>query len=83
MVVRPLLPAGRPDQIEVLGAAVENFAGTDDTPALPVERRDEVLANLVGAVAAYLVQSGFEAYTVAGGTYAWQRAGHPVETGLS
>lgn len=28
--------------IEVLGAAVENFAGTDDTPALPVERHDEI-----------------------------------------
>jgi rhodanese-related sulfurtransferase len=33
------------------------------------------------AVADYLVRSGFEAYSVAGGTYAWMGAGQPVETG--
>jgi len=33
------------------------------------------------AVADFLVRSGFEAYSVAGGTYAWVRAGQPVETG--
>ncbi len=33
------------------------------------------------AVADFLVRSGFEAYSVAGGTYAWLRAGQPVETG--
>ena len=34
------------------------------------------------AVAEYLVHAGFDAYSVAGGTYAWQRAGRPLETGL-
>ena len=33
------------------------------------------------AVADFLVRSGFEAYSVAGGTYAWMRAGRPVESG--
>ena len=33
------------------------------------------------AVADYLVRAGFEAYSVAGGTYAWMQAGQPVETG--
>ena len=34
------------------------------------------------AVVDYLVQAGFDAYNVAGGTYGWQRAGRPLETGL-
>ena len=34
------------------------------------------------AVVEYLLHAGFDAYNVAGGTYAWQRAGRPLETGL-
>ncbi|WP_148573879.1 rhodanese-like domain-containing protein [Nocardioides caldifontis] len=33
------------------------------------------------AVADFLVRAGFEAHSVAGGTYGWMQAGHPVETG--
>ena len=33
-------------------------------------------------VADFLAAQGFEAHNVAGGTMAWIRAGHPVDTGL-
>ena len=38
--------------------------------------------NRSAAITDLLVHRGYDAYNVAGGTYAWQRAGRPVETGL-
>lgn len=42
ILVAAMLARAITHPIEVLGAAVQNFAGADDTPALPVERRDEI-----------------------------------------
>lgn len=33
------------------------------------------------AMTAFLIRAGFEAYSVAGGTQAWARAGHPIVRG--
>jgi rhodanese-related sulfurtransferase len=37
--------------------------------------------NRSAAMTDFLVAGGYDAYSVAGGTTAWARAGHPVETG--
>lgn len=39
--------------------------------------------NRSAAMAAFLVQAGFQAWSVAGGTQAWAAAGHPLTTGPS
>jgi len=33
------------------------------------------------AMTSYLMRAGYDAYSVAGGTGAWTRAGHPIVTG--
>lgn len=51
---------------------------------LPAGRRVYVICELGGRsyeAAAYLARSGVQAHSVAGGTSAWVRAGHPVING--
>lgn len=38
--------------------------------------------NRSAAMADFLAQAGFDAYSVAGGTQGWQRLGRPIVTGL-